>query len=1025
MATYSIHSLKLPNGDIVNLKDDVSGYLTSASDTITSWYGTCSTTASTAQKDVTCSGYTLNTGNIVGVLFSTANTAATPTLKVGSTAAKSIYVGASTPNSTTNVLQWSANTMVYFMYDGTYYRYLCAEAAASVDQPRGASVWYGTSSTSTNTRAKEAAVTNFVLTKGAIVAIDFSYGSTAALGALTLNVNSTGAKAIYKNGTATSSSNTLDWGSGTVLFVYNGTGYAYLGNSRNTMNEGTMTELRAAGDNSSIEAYVTPFSGEQTRVPSITTSGRVHVNHLRPTHLTERETQGIYPFSVNRTGHLTSTGDAVTIPTGGSTSTNITTSASSAGTATTWARSDHTHQLTSQNIIDALGYTPGSGTGGDPNQNAFSNVLVGDVTIAAETVTDTLELIAGTGISLTPNATNDSVTIAASGILHVNFTFTSMSSGTCDTSAYDIYQAVQAGKLVVAHCTMGAMQATLQLADCYIYPDEIMHVDLYYVEFMYINQDTSIYPYVQVSMHGEQTTTRANCTVNIYYDELRFGHIEHVFASGALTATPDTDGDTVTITHNRPATSPAKNTSALYPITIDEFGHILSAGTGIVLNATNPSKFLREDGTWQTVTAGVSDVKVGTTGSTSSIVSNGVAELITNTAYNSSTNKIATMSDVPSVTSTYSSTGTTAVTGTAVNAALQTLDSSITATTGQAISAITITDGKITSSSKIDVPAKGTWYGTSSTTASTSEKAVTCSGYALQSGNVIGVLFSTANTASTPTLNVNSTGAKTIYVGGNTALSDTNPLKWSANTMLYFLYDGTYYRYITSVSSAGVIPSRGANTWYGTSSTTATTAAKVSTIDNFVLSPGTLVSIKFSTANTYADGAITLNVSSTGAKNVYYNGAVTSSSNQCPWLANDTITFMYDGTGYQFISRSSSDVSYIDGVYGAHVTNSSLPGKYIVRYGTCSVGASNATKTVTLTNGTPYLNAGTHIFVNFSNKNTAASPTLNVNSTGARTIKPDNAILDGICELVYDGTYWQVVASSSAASSGVTIRTWS
>ena len=59
---------------------------------------------------------------------------------------------------------------------------------------------------------------------------------------------------------------------------------------------------------------------------------------------------------------------------------------------------------------------------------------------------------------------------------------------------------------------------------------------------------------------------------------------------------------------------------------------------------------------------------------------------------------------IPTVTNTYSSTGTDAVSGTAVYSALQTLDSSITATANSAISAITITDGKITSSSKIAVP---------------------------------------------------------------------------------------------------------------------------------------------------------------------------------------------------------------------------------------------------------------------------------------------------------------------------------
>jgi len=117
------------------LVDNVSGYTKTP---VMTWYGTSSTTASTAEKAVTCSGYALNAGNIIGVLFSTANTASVPTLNVNSTGAKSIYIGASTPASTTNVLKWSANTMVYFMYDGTYYRYITSMASASVEQPRGA-----------------------------------------------------------------------------------------------------------------------------------------------------------------------------------------------------------------------------------------------------------------------------------------------------------------------------------------------------------------------------------------------------------------------------------------------------------------------------------------------------------------------------------------------------------------------------------------------------------------------------------------------------------------------------------------------------------------------------------------------------------------------------------------------------------------------------------------------------------------------------------------------------------------------
>ena len=251
----NISKIKLPDSSEYNLKDSVSGYITgiTSSDVTTAlgftpynstnpngytttpvmvWYGTCSTTASTAQKDVTCSGFTLNTGNIIGVLFSTANTAATPTLNVNSTTAKSIYIGSSTPNSTTNVLKWSANTMVYFQYDGTYFRYITSVSAGSVIPSRGSNTWYGTSSTGATTQAKTSAIDNFVLTKGAVVYVTFSTANTYTTAKLTLNINSTGAKDVYYNNAVTSSTNTLLWNAGeTMIFIYSGSYWYYVGKS--------------------------------------------------------------------------------------------------------------------------------------------------------------------------------------------------------------------------------------------------------------------------------------------------------------------------------------------------------------------------------------------------------------------------------------------------------------------------------------------------------------------------------------------------------------------------------------------------------------------------------------------------------------------------------------------------------------------------------------------------------------------------------------------------------------------------
>ena len=214
--------------------------------------------------------------------------------------------------------------------------------------------------------------------------------------------------------------------------------------------------------------------------------------------------------------------------------------------------------------------------------------------------------------------------------------------------------------------------------------------------------------------------------------------------------------------------------------------------------------------------------------------------------------------------------------------------------------------GKIKYGNDTFVFGTNAWYGTCSTTASTTQKDVTCANFSLATGNILGVLFSTANTAATPTLSVNSTTAKSIYVGSSTPNSTDNVLKWSANTMVYFLYDGTYFRYITSVSAGTVIPSRGANTWYGTSSTGATTQAKTSAIDNFVLTKGAIVCITFSTANTYTAAKITLDINSTGAKDVYYNNAVTSSTNTLPWDAGETLTFIYSGSYWYFAGKSTA-----------------------------------------------------------------------------------------------------------------------
>ena len=81
-------------------------------------------------------------------------------------------------------------------------------------------------------------------------------------------------------------------------------------------------------------------------------------------------------------------------------------------------------------------------------------------------------------------------------------------------------------------------------------------------------------------------------------------------------------------------------------------------------------------------------------------------------------------------------------------------------------------------------------YGTCTTAASTAAKVVTCPGFALRAGAVVNVRFSNKNTASNPTLNVNGTGAKAIYLN-NEAIGSA--YYWNAQDVVTFVYSGSYW----------------------------------------------------------------------------------------------------------------------------------------------------------------------------------------------------------------------------------------
>lgn len=88
---------------------------------------------------------------------------------------------------------------------------------------------------------------------------------------------------------------------------------------------------------------------------------------------------------------------------------------------------------------------------------------------------------------------------------------------------------------------------------------------------------------------------------------------------------------------------------------------------------------------------------------------------------------------------------------------------------------------------------------------------------------------------------------------------------------------------------------------------------------------------------------------------------------------------------------------------------------------TCSTAAATAAKTASLSNFT--LKTGAQVAVKFTYANTASSPTLNINGTGAKSIYYHNSAVPvsmlmsgGVYLFVYDGSRWQLLGNHFAGS---------
>lgn len=191
----------------------------------------------------------------------------------------------------------------------------------------------------------------------------------------------------------------------------------------------------------------------------------------------------------------------------------------------------------------------------EANQNAFSNVVVGSTTIAADTETDTLTFVAGSNITLTPDATNDKITIAATNTTYS--AATTSAAGLMSASDKSKLDGIQTGADAVSFTqslTSGAKVGTINIngTDTVLYAPT--NTDTHYTSKNVVG-DTS----------ATSNTTSALSNGAVYLNSVENGAVtssHKISGSGATTVTTDTSGNIVIMSTDNNTTYSAATTSA-------------------------------------------------------------------------------------------------------------------------------------------------------------------------------------------------------------------------------------------------------------------------------------------------------------------------------------------------------------------------------------------------------------------------------------------------------------------------------
>ena len=413
-------------------------------------YGTCSTTASTATKEVSCTGFTLTTGSWIAIKFSVTNSAAVANLKlsVNGTTAKSIkYRGGNLPSIGT----LTAGRIYLFVYDGTNYE-LIGDLDTNTTYSDATTTVHGLMSAEDKTKLDNMNI-GIVNTQDGVtyyyVQVDDGDGkinvapvnSTTGLipvenlpeavaggtsGIITgadktkLNSIASGAEVnqnAFSNVKVGSTTIAADAKTDTLELV--------AGSNVTITPDATNDKITIAATDTTYSEASTSAAGlmstsDKTKLNGIATGAEVNQN----------------AFSNVKVGTATVAADAKTDTLELVAGTNITLTPDTANDKITITATDTTYSDAVANGDSGLmsgadkAKLNGIATGAEVNQNAFSNIKVGSTTVAADTKTDTVEFIAGSNITITPDATNDKITIAATNTTYTPASAAPLMDGT-------------------------------------------------------------------------------------------------------------------------------------------------------------------------------------------------------------------------------------------------------------------------------------------------------------------------------------------------------------------------------------------------------------------------------------------------------------------------------------------------------------------------------------------------------------------------------------------------------------------